>query len=259
MCFKGRNSIGCCQNFVHPMIFQSKAIVLHQLKFSESSVIVTLYTETFGRQSYIINGIRSTKSKQKTGLLQPLFLLEIEAYHKSGRELHRLKEFRLSQVYSSIPFDVVKSSIVIFLSEIMYKTIRNEESDPELFQFIEDSLLCFDSMIKGNSNFHLWFMANLLRFLGLQPQNNYSPENQWFDPKNGKFLISKPIHPNSPNLEDSKFLSEIFSLDLNTIQTYSLKGEQRSRLLEILLEYYSIHFENLGKINSLKIMGEIFH
>jgi DNA repair protein RecO (recombination protein O) len=241
------------------MISQSKAIVLHQLKYSETSVIATLYTETFGRQSYIINGIRSPKSKQKTGLLQPLFLLEIEAYHKSGREVQRLKEFRLDQVYQTIPFDVVKSSIAIFLSEIMYKTIRNEETDPELFQFIHDSLLFFDTMKNGTSNFHLWFLANLLRFLGLQPQNNYSSANQWFDMKNGKFLISKPIYPNTPNLEDSRFLAELFSLDHEAMHTFPISGVQRSRLLEFLLEYYSIHFETIGKINSLKILGEIFH
>ena len=241
------------------MIFQSRAIVLHQLKYSETSVIATLYTEAFGRQSYIINGIRSPKSKQKTGMLQPLFLLEIEAYHKSGREVQRLKEFRLDQVYQTIPFDVVKGTIVMFLSEIMYKTIRNEESDPELFQFINDSLLYFDSMKQGTPNFHLWFLANLLRFLGLQPQNNYTSSNQWFDLKNGKFLISKPIHPTTPNLEDSRFLAELFSLDHEAMHAFAINGSQRSRLLELLLEYYSIHFENIGKINSLKVLGEIFH
>jgi DNA repair protein RecO (recombination protein O) len=241
------------------MITQSRAVVLHQLKYSETSVIATLYTEAFGRQSYIINGIRSPKSKQKTGLLQPLFLLEIEAYHKPGREVQRLKEFKLDQVYQTIPFDVVKSTIAIFLSEIMYKTIRNEETDPELFCFMYDSLLFFDAMKEGNSNFHLWFLANLLHFLGIQPQNNYSAVNQWFDIKNGKFLVARPIYPTSPGLEDSKLLAELFSLDHKTIQTFALSGTQRSTLLEFLLEYYSIHFEKIGKINSLKVLGEIFH
>jgi DNA repair protein RecO (recombination protein O) len=241
------------------MISQSKAIVLHLLKYSETSVIATLYTEAFGRQSYIINGIRSPKSKQKTGLLQPLFLLEIEAYHKSGREVQRLKEFRLDLVYQTIPFDVVKSSIAMFLSEIMHKTIRNEESDSELFQFIHESLLYFDSMKQGSANFHLWFLANLLRFLGVQPENNYSEMYQWFDLKNGKFLISKPIHPSTPNTEDSRLLSELFLLDHEAMHTFNINGIQRSRLLEFLLEYYTIHFEKIGKINSLKVLGEIFH
>ena len=241
------------------MISQSKAIVLHHLKYSETSVITTLYTEAFGRQSYIINGIRSSKSKQKTGLLQPLFLLEIEAYHKAGREVQRIKEFRLEKVYQTIPFDVVKSTIAMFLSEIMYKTIRNEETDPELFQFIYESLVHFDLMKEGTSNFHLWFLANLLRFLGLQPQNNYNSNFQWFDLKNGKFLISKPIHPNTPNLEDSRLLSELFALGHDAMHTFTINGTQRSRLLEFLLEYYTIHFEKIGKINSLKILGEIFH
>jgi DNA repair protein RecO (recombination protein O) len=241
------------------VITQSKAIVLHQLKYSETSVIATLYTEVFGRQSYIINGIRSSKSKQKTGLLQPLFLLEIEAYHRSGREIQRLKEFRLEQVYQTIPFDVVKSSIAMFLSEIMNKIIRNEESDTELFRFIHESLLYFDSMKQGASNFHLWFLVNLLRILGLQPQNNFSSTYQWFDLKNGKFLISKPIYPNTPNLEDSSLFAELFSLDPEAMNTFAISGAQRSRLLEFLLEYFTIHFETFGKINSLKVLGEIFN
>lgn len=241
------------------MITRSKAIVLHQVKYSETSVIATLYTEAFGRQSYIINGIRSTKAKQKPAIFQPLFILETEAYQKQGREIQRLKEFRIDQVYQSIPFDVVKSAIALFLSEMLFKTIRNEESDPELFGFIHDSLLLFDSMDRGAANFHLWFLANLLRFLGLQPQNNYDTDVQWFDMKNGKFLITKPIHPSAPDLEYSKLLSSLFALGHDEIHTFYVNGHQRSKLLEILTEYYSIHFENLGKINSLKILGEIFH
>jgi DNA repair protein RecO (recombination protein O) len=241
------------------MITRSKAIVLHQLNYSETSIIATLYTEAFGRQSYIINGIRNPKSKQKAGVLQPLFLLEIEAYHKSGREIQRLKEFRPDYIFQSLPFDVVKRSITLFLSEILYKILRNEESDPELFQFLYQSLVYFDEMKQGAANFHLWFIANLLGYLGLQPQNNYSETFRWFDMKNGKYLIAKPVHPDPPDPDYSKLLSEFFSYRLESIYQIELNSIQRKRLLEYLIEYYSIHFEHIGKVNSLSILGELFH
>jgi DNA repair protein RecO (recombination protein O) len=241
------------------MIIRSRAIVLHQIKYSETSLIVTLYTEAFGRQSYIINGIRSSRSKQKIGIIQPLFLLEIEAYQKSGREIQRLKEFRPDYIYQSLPTDVIKRSIALFLSEILFKILRNEESDPELFQFVYQSLVFFDELKEGASNFHLWFIANILEYLGLQPQNNYSDSFRWFDMKNGKFLITKPIHPDTPNPDYSHLLSELFSLRYDTIHLMELNSNQRTQLLEYLLEYYSIHFEQIGKINSLSILSELFH
>ena len=122
------------------MIEKSKAIVLHLVKYAESSVIVTVYTLGRGRQAYLINGVRNPKSKQKPALLQPMFLLDIEAYHKPGREVHRLKEYKLSGVYQAIPFDVVKSTIAIFIGEILYKVLRSEESDEHLFNFICQSI-----------------------------------------------------------------------------------------------------------------------
>ena len=146
------------------MIQKSRAIVLHHLKYSETSIIVTLYTELFGRQSYIINGIRSSKSKSKTGLLQALFLLDIEAYHKVGRDVQRMKEFKLAEVYQSIPFDISTSTISLFIAELLSKVLRNEEPDPSVFDFIYDSLLYLDSMESGASNFHLWFLIKMLGY-----------------------------------------------------------------------------------------------
>jgi len=241
------------------MITRTKAIVIHQVKYSETSIIATFYTEAFGRQSYIINGIRNPKSKQKAGILQPLFLLEIEAYHKSGREIQRLKEFRPVYIYQSLPFDDVKRSVTFFLAELLSKILRNEESEPELFQFIFESLQFYDEMKQGSANFHLWFFAKLLGHLGLQPQNNYSETYRWFDMKNGRFLITRPLHPDTPNPDYSKLLSELFARKLDAIYQIELNGSQRKTLLEYLIEYYTIHFERIGKMNSLAVLSELFY
>jgi DNA repair protein RecO (recombination protein O) len=241
------------------MIVKSRAIVLHQVKYSESSLIVTLFTETSGRQSYIVNGIRSTKSKSLNGLFQPLFLLEIEAYHKSQRDIQRIKECRIAEVYRSIPFEITKSAIAIFLAEVLYKVIHREESDPQLFEFLFHSFEYFDSMEEGSANFHLWFLVNLCRYIGFEPQNNYDLITSWFDMKKGIFVPFRPNTPLTPDMAESKLLSELFSLEIRQLHTFCSDGHQRSKLLKFLVEYYAIHFGGIGKINSLSVLTDIFH
>lgn len=241
------------------MIQKSGAIVLHLLKYSETSIILTLYTSAFGRQSYMVNGIRSTKSKQKMGILQPLFLLEIEADQKHGREVQRLKEFKPAAIYSNLPFDIVKSSMAIFISEVLYKVLRSEEPDPYLFEFLSRSFQYFDTMQQGTANFHLWFLVQLLGYLGFRLDNNYDRFNTWFDMKNGQFVASRPISPNTPSPDDSQLLSEVLSTDVANLANLKLNGQQRAHLLEIVISYYTTHFDSIGTIQSLKVLAEIYH
>lgn len=241
------------------MIQNSRAIVLHQLKYSETSVIVSLYTEAFGRQSYMVNGIRSSKSKVKMALLQPLFLLEVEAYHKMGRDVQRMKEFKMADVYHNLPFDIVKSTMAMFLAELLGKVLRNEEPDNGVFEFIYNSFIFFDTMAKGASNFHLWFMIKLLGYLGYQLENNHSIVNVFFDLKAGSFVAYRPSFPNTPDTEESAYIAQMISMEASELEKYNLNGHMRSRLLEVMIECYTIHFEGIGKIKSLKVLHEIFH
>lgn len=241
------------------MIKSTNAIVLHQLKYSESSVIVTLYTEEFGRQSYMINGIRSPKSRAKMGVLQPLFLLEIQAYHKGGRDVQRMKEFKATSIYNDIPFNIVKSTMAMFLAEMLNKVLRSEEADASVFEFMQNAFVYFDSMESGSANFHLWFLTKMLGYLGFQLENNHSNLNVFFDMKAGAFVPQRPSFPNTPNTEESKFLAQLIDLEIQRIDDLAIDGITRSRLLTVILEYYAIHFDGLGSINSLKVLQEIFH
>lgn len=240
------------------MIQKTRAVVLHQLKYGESSLILTLYTEHFGRQSYIINGIRSSKSRQKTGLLQALFLLEIDTYHKPGRDLQRLKEFKISDIYHSIPDQIVKSTIALFLAELLFKTLNSEEEDKNLFDFISKALLFFDEQKEGFENFHLWFMVQLLAYLGFKLETKQSPGEHWFNMKSGNFVNQRPSFPNTPNPEESEQLSKLIQLQADDLAQLKINGKTRSRLLEILVEYYRLHFDSISKINSLEVLKEVF-
>ena len=241
------------------MIQRTQAIVLHQIKYSETSIIVTLFTKEFGRQSYIINGIRSPKSKSKAGLFQPLFLLDIEANHKPGRELQRLNEFRIDVPYQSIPFHVVKNTIALFLSEVLYKVLQSEMNEESLFDFIHDALQYFDTLEAGAANFHLWFLINVAGYLGFQPERNYDLITTFFNLKSGRFESSKPPYPNMPDQDDSLLIAKLLELDIENLSEFHISGAKRSILLEHIIEYYSIHFEGFSKVNSLQVLNEIFH
>jgi DNA repair protein RecO (recombination protein O) len=241
------------------MIVKTRAIVLHQIKYAETSIIATLYTEELGRQAYLINGIRSAKSKQRTSLFQSLTLLETEVYHKPGRELQRMKEFRLGQIHQSIPFDMGKSAVSMLLSEILYKTLRSEEADQSLFDFIWQAIIYFDSMGQGASNFHLWFLVKIAAYLGFKLENNLSVTNKWFDLKGGCFVGTRPQFINTPNIEESAHIAGFIDMPAHQVHLCSLNGAMRSRLLEIIIEYYAIHFDAMGTINSLKVLRELYH
>ncbi len=149
------------------MVHKTSGIVFKFFKYRETSVIAKVFTARFGLQTYIINSVRSgKKGKGKMALLQPLTLLDLVVYHKEGAEIQRLSEMRCSQPYKSIPYEVQKSAIALFIAEVLYKCIREEGESERLYLFLEQSMLVLDELDEGYQNFHLQFLLKLSRFLG---------------------------------------------------------------------------------------------
>src|ERR1051325_9557854 len=149
------------------MLHKTKGIVFHVTPFSESSVVAKIYTALFGLQSYLINGVRNKKAKIKPGLLQPLSLLDMVVYHKERSGLQRLKEIRPSASggqFTSIPFDVKKGSMVMFLNEVLYKSIKEEEANQQLFDFIFNAIQLLDVQPEANNDYHLLFLVQLTKY-----------------------------------------------------------------------------------------------
>jgi DNA repair protein RecO (recombination protein O) len=239
------------------MLVKTKGIVLHTLKYGDSSLIVTLYTEQFGRLSCIINAARGNKAKNKSAVIQPLFLLELEIYLKKSRELQRIKELNLFRPYVTIPYDVAKSGQVLFLAELLYKIIREEETNPELFSFLEDTLVYLDSLKEGSVNFHVWFLAHLTRLAGIYP---HLPEIRGgcFDMKRGTIASHVPLHPFYMDPETTICFKNIMLLEMNGLPELRIQHALRSALLSRILDYYHLHFESLGNFNSLLVLNEVF-
>ena len=240
------------------MLVSTEGIVLHFIKYGESSVIATIYTRDFGRQSYLVNAARSKKSQNKAGLLQPLFLVDLVAYQKHTSELHRVKELKSNQVYQNIPFEIAKSSQSIFLAEVLYKSINEQESYPEMYDFIKNSLLYFDIMETGFSNFHLWFLFRLTEYLGFLPDTSKVGFEGWFDMKKGEVVHFQPSHPFYANKEITPVIMELASLKIQDLAGFQITRKTRDSLLSIIIDYYQLHFENLGEIKSLGVLREVF-
>ncbi len=240
------------------MLVKTKGIVLHHVKYGDQSLILTIYTEEYGRQSYIINSTRGSKSKNRAGILQPLYLIELEVYQKKNREIQRIKELRILNPYSSIPFHIIKSSEVLFLAEILYRVLQEEEKNEELFQFLMNSLLAFDLMERGISVFHIWFLARLTSYLGILPDLQ-DAKNQWFDMQKGSMVASEPFHHYYMNPGTSGLLKKVFQMSIHELGEFSATLDDRNLLLLKILDYYHHHFNNLDHLKSFDVFKEVFH
>jgi DNA repair protein RecO (recombination protein O) len=227
------------------MFHQTKGIVLSSIKYAETSIVCKIYTEKFGLTSYLVNGVR--KKKGKSNYYQPLSILDLTVYYKEKSGLQRIKEANPFIQYQEIPFDIKKSSIAMFLAEILSKSLNEEEENLALFYFLETTLAELDSK-EFNSQFHLQFMMELSKHLGFYPNDNNS-DYAYFDMLNGQFVSSMPQH--------THYLTEtaVFS---DLLKGQRVEPKLKKRMLDHLLEYYQLHLEGFGKIKSKEIL-EIVH
>ena len=219
------------------MLEKTRGIFLHAVKYSETSLIATIYTEAYGRQSFIINGMRSKNSSVKASAFQPLYLLDLELYYKAGRDIQRLKNARIANPYSTIQFDIRKSSQVFFLSEILYKCLREEEPNAELFNFLYHSLTFLDLTDSGISNFHIWFLFKLTKFLGFSPSQDNSQISNFFDMQSAVFVSHEPVHNHYTDKHSTVLFSRLFEVDFASIETLDYTHNDRRIVLEKLLEF----------------------
>lgn len=240
------------------MIHKVKGIVLHHVKYKESSAIVYMYTDLFGRQAYLVHNIRGKKSRFSGNLLQSLTFLEVEAYHKEARELQRLKEIRNYIPFRSIPYDHKKSSQVMFLGEVLYKVLREEDPNRELFDFLESSLQLLDITDEDPANFHLFFLVQLTKFLGFYPEDNYSELSPGFDMRNGQFGDGSVIHPDYFDHKSSQLLHRLLGSSFGDLFQLSVNQGTRFQFLEDLMEYYRLHVHGFGSLKSLLVLHEVY-
>ncbi|MCW3086433.1 MAG: repair protein RecO [Bacteroidetes bacterium] len=239
------------------MLHKTSGIVLHTTKYSESSLIVKLYTQDFGMQSYMINGVRNKKSKNKASLFQPLALVDliITGNEKSG--LQRISDITLHLPYEEIPYNIVKSSIALFLNEILLKSLREQHPDEDLFLFLKNSLRILDLHHDNCANFHISFMLQLSRYLGFYPQGKHTDNTSVMDLQEGKFVNYLPHHPHYLNSKQSTFLSQFLNIGYESFFKVKIDKSERKQLLHALILFYQLHVSSFGVIKSLEVLEEV--
>lgn len=235
-----------------------KGIILHGIRYKETSLICHIYTNAFGRKTYIFNGVYKSKSKGKAAMLQPLFLLDLEVYQNDKADIQRVKDFRLSTPYQSIPFDPVKSALAFFISELLYKLLREEHPNQPLFEFIANSLKALDVLDDGAYNFHLYLMVQLTKYLGLHPTLLDEGTPAFFDLKSGHFTPIEPKHPSYMSRHLSRCFEQLYSIPIAQLPTVRLSRSERQEFIKKMLEFYSIHFGGVIELKSLSVVHELF-
>ncbi len=220
------------------MLHKTKGVVFRFTKYGETSIIVNIFTEIFGLQSYIVNGARSKSGKNKIALYQPLTLLDLVVYHRENANINRIKEVKCFYPFQSIPMDIKKSAIAIFMNEVMNKTIKEESHTEELCSFIIESLITLDSISLETANFHLVFLLKLSRFLGF-----------------GAHHINEVMGVRATDIQTEKLLITLIEADYAEISM--MTNSQRRNILELILKFYADHIESLGEMRSVQVLREV--
>lgn len=238
------------------MLVSTKAIVISALKYGEADLIVKLYTLSDGLRTYMLRGVlKSKKGKFKASMFQPLTKLEIVANHRNTGKLEYLKEARVGEAYATLHTNSVKSAMVMFLSEMLKNTIKEEEANPELFGFLEKSFEFLDHAAKI-ANFHLFFLLKLTRYLGFYPENR----NSNFPVFNLLDGVFQEIPTNDYCIEgpNTELLKLFLNADFFSLPEIRLNQVRRNEFLNMLLLYYELHIEGFRKPKSLAVLNEIF-
>ncbi|MHB1177769.1 MAG: DNA repair protein RecO [Daejeonella sp.] len=239
------------------MLHKTRGIVFKTTDYSESSVVVQIFTEKFGLQSYLINGIKRPKSKIKLNSLQPLHLLDMIVYHKASGNIQRVSELRQQPVFQSIPYDIAKSSITMFLNEVLYKSLRQHEADEVLFEFLFHAVEILDSLNQGLANFHLYFLLRLSRFLGFYPDTTLAATAAYFDLGNGNYAKMQPSHALIVEPPFTVLWTRLLNANFDNLQMLKISSHERKVLLQKILLYYKLHIEGLGEIRSHEVLEEV--
>lgn len=224
------------------MLQKTRGLVLSYIRYRETSVIVRIYTEAFGLQSYIENGVRSSKGRNKIALFQPLTLLDMVVYHKEQGGIQRLSEVRVSPPYRSIPFELRKATMALFMTELLGKVLQEEEGNPALFDFLQESLLWLDAAEDRYESFHLWFLLQLSFYLGFQPASARQ--------------LAEELQQGGYAPPPDELLAVLD--DVRHDPAATVPRAARNELLEWLVIFFRLHIEDMSEVRSLEVLQTVF-
>lgn len=238
------------------MLHATKGIVLRTIKYGETSIVVNIYTELFGIQSYLVNGVRTEKkSSTKANIYQPTKLLDLIVYHTAHKNLQRIKEAKLWSINNAIHISVIKNTIAIYIVELIQKAISEPETNEDLFSFFSESFAhIYNTKEKELANFPIQFTREFATHLGFGMQNNFSEKNTFFDLQNGRYVTEESSFTLNKNY--SKLL---FKISMNDCADINILSHERLYILQTCIKYLQFHIPHLSELKSVQILHDILH
>ncbi|MBN3035705.1 MAG: DNA repair protein RecO [Bacteroidales bacterium] len=241
------------------MVDKTEGIVFHRIRYSDTSLIVRIYTEKFGIQSYIVKGALRKRAPLGSAFFQNLNHLDLVVSHHTGKGLQHIREARIPQPYESIPQEIPKSAMILFLNEVLNKSVKTEEPDIRLFRFIISSIRLLDACTGNLSAFHLVFMLRLSGFLGFHPQNNYSDKARVFDLQSGCFASLAGEISCQVDFPASEYLFNLLTVRMEEFDKVHIPPEIRMELLGKLVDYYRLHIPGFTALKSYPVLHQVLH
>ncbi len=246
------------------MLHKTNGIVLRSVKYGETSLVVTIFTEVYGVQTYMVQGVRTAKTKQnRAAFFQPGTLLDLVVYHQPQKTMQRIREFQAAYIYNGLQEDVVKNSIVLFSVELLLRLLPELGPLPDLFSLAYEYFTALDKMpLHDVANFPLFFIIACSKELGYNIKGNYSPETPYLDLMEGGFTETAPKEVSQLNEMDSWALGMLISVSdagTETLKLIEMSADRRLRLIDWYVAYLQQHTQHMGNMRSLAVLRAILH
>lgn len=240
------------------MLCKTRGIVLHSIPYNDKYSIIYMYTEAFGRASYLVARARGKRSSVSKALFMPLSVVEMEVEHLNKRDLHRIRETKLCYPLTEVFCNPVKNVLALFLSEVLFRVVKETEPDPRLFEYLSESIQLLELSDKGVANFHLVFLLRLLHYMGIYPNVDSYVAGSCFDMLNGVFVDRIPMHRHYLNPQESVVFARLLKISFENMSLYSFSRQDRVGVINRILEYYRLHLPDFPEIKSLSVMQSLF-
>ena len=241
------------------MIYKSQGIILKQIKYGESSLILDVFTEEKGLRSCIVSGVRAKKSK--AAMYQIMNCLDLVAYDKDSDKLNRIKESSLRLIYREIPMNIFKSSIGVFLMDVCKNAIKEKEPNLPLFDFIKSWMQYLDTTKQSLANIPCLFMLQLSEHLGFKPHNNYSTECNQFNLVEGAYQNTTLRNQYILTLKQSENLFKLQNVNITSddLTSVQISKTDRAELLNQLINFYRYHIDGFKELKSLEVLAGVLN
>lgn len=236
----------------------TRGLIIRTIKYGETSLVVSIFTELFGLQQYMVKGIRTSKKSASfsASQFQVGNILDLVVYHHDKNTLQHIKECKQPFYFEHLFADVTKNAVLLFMIELLQKCIKEPESAPELYEFIEDVILGLDKATPAQTaNLPLFFILHLSHFFGFRLMDNYSERENILDLREGQFVEQIPIHQMGITYPKSEYIAQMLRvMQIEELDQIQLNKQLRNELLDACLQFYELHISPFGQMKSLPVI-----